>query len=81
MIANGTAPAITQPEEGASYEPMLNKKELSQIKFNERATSTALHNFIRGCDKVPGAWILLDGSPTKVFGSKLWRGIIPAGEF
>ena len=79
MIANGTAPAIVQPTEGASYEPMLNKKELTQIQFGQLTTSVLLHNFIRGCDKVPGAWILLDGAPTKVFGSKIWRGALPKG--
>jgi formyltetrahydrofolate dehydrogenase len=73
-IANGTAPHITQSEEGASYEPMLtNNKEASLIKFNELLGAQQLHNFIRGCDKVPGATMLLNGEHVKCYGSSLWR--------
>ena len=53
MIENGTAPKIVQPEEGATYDPMV-KKATVQINWNQPARK--LHNFIRGCDKVPGAW-------------------------
>lgn len=78
LIANGKAPRITQPEEGASYDPMLNKKELSKIDFS-KLTGEALHNFIRGMDKVPGAWLVLDEKVTKVFGSAPWEKPAPQG--
>ena len=31
MIANGTAPKIVQPEEGATYDPIWKKKEVAQV--------------------------------------------------
>ena len=54
LIANGSAPRVTQPEFGASYEALLNKHEQTLIPLNE-LSGQALHNFIRGMDKVPGA--------------------------
>ena len=32
---------------------------LCQVDLNQSAES--IHNFIRGCDKVPGAWIEING--------------------
>ncbi|QQP41906.1 10-formyltetrahydrofolate dehydrogenase, partial [Caligus rogercresseyi] len=32
-----------------------------------------VHDFIRGCDSVPGAWTLIDGMETKLYNSSLWR--------
>ncbi|EEC10582.1 hypothetical protein IscW_ISCW006892, partial [Ixodes scapularis] len=60
LIAQGVAPRTVQPTEGATYDAMLNKRELCKIEFG-RLTGASLHNFIRGMDKVPGAWITLDG--------------------
>lgn len=31
MVANGTAPKLVQTEEGATYDPMLNKPELQKV--------------------------------------------------
>ena len=76
LIDQGKAPKITQPEEGASYEPMLNKKELTRLNLAQM-TGREIHNFIRGCDKVPGAWISLDGQAVKLYGSKMYRFPIP----
>ena len=60
MIANGTAPKIVQPTEGATYEEHISiKAALAKIDWNQPAL--ALHNFIRGCDKVPGAWSNIEG--------------------
>ena len=58
LIADGKAPRIVQPEEGATYEGIMRKKN-SQIKFDQSAVD--IHNFIRGNDKVPGAWAMVDG--------------------
>lgn len=78
-IDAGTAPRITQPEEGASYEPMLNTKEAARIKFGELGAHQ-LHDFIRGCDKVPGAWMCLEGMEVKCYGSTMWREELPKGD-
>uniref|UniRef100_A0A673NNE5 10-formyltetrahydrofolate dehydrogenase n=1 Tax=Sinocyclocheilus rhinocerous TaxID=307959 RepID=A0A673NNE5_9TELE len=56
LIAAGTALRIKQPEEGATYE-CIQKKENSKIDWNQPAE--AIHNWIRGNDRVPGAWRLL----------------------
>ena len=58
------APRTPQPETGATYDPFLNKDELCKIDLTQSAVS--IHNFIRGLDSVPGAWIILDGKKTKV---------------
>lgn len=61
LIKAGLAPHIPQPTEGATYDPILrNKDELTKIDFNSKCnTAEKLHNFIRGMDKVPGAWLSL----------------------
>lgn len=59
LVADGKAPKIPQPEEGATYDPMLNKKELCKINWDQSAE--AIHNFIRGLDSSPGAWTIMDG--------------------
>ena len=57
LIKAKLAPRIEQPEEGASYEPILRgKDERSRVDFGRLDTGEKLHNFIRGMDKVPGAW-------------------------
>ncbi|CAG0903611.1 unnamed protein product, partial [Darwinula stevensoni] len=59
LVAAGKAPKIPQPEEGGTYEAMLNKPELSKINWDQPARN--LHNFIRGLDSSPGAWTIIDG--------------------
>ncbi|CAJ0933258.1 unnamed protein product, partial [Mesorhabditis belari] len=72
MIAAGTAPRIVQPEEGASYDPYITTKpELAEIDWKK--TQWQLHNFIRGNDKVPGAWATLNGEKVSFFDSTLWK--------
>ncbi|KAG5836104.1 hypothetical protein ANANG_G00251050 [Anguilla anguilla] len=68
LIAAGKAPRITQPEEGATYEA-IQKKENAKIDWNQ--TAEALHNWIRGNDKVPGAWAEVDGQKVTFYGSTL----------
>jgi len=75
MVAEGTAPRVVQPKEGATYEAMLNKTELCRLPVGEGGLQ--IHNYIRGMDSVPGAWLMLDGKQTKVFGSTLWGGRVP----
>lgn len=76
LIEQGKAPVIVQSEEGATYDPMLNKPELCKLNLAALTASQA-HNFIRGCDKVPGAWVSIEGHPVKLYGSTLWRKGLP----
>uniref|UniRef100_A0A673NEG8 10-formyltetrahydrofolate dehydrogenase n=1 Tax=Sinocyclocheilus rhinocerous TaxID=307959 RepID=A0A673NEG8_9TELE len=58
LIADGKAPKIHQSEEGASYEGIQKK---SNAKVNMAQPAEVIHNWIRGHDKVPGAWVVIDG--------------------
>ncbi|KAI5628455.1 cytosolic 10-formyltetrahydrofolate dehydrogenase, partial [Silurus asotus] len=66
LIAEGKAPKIKQPEEGATYE-CIQKKDNAKIDWNQPAE--AIHNWIRGNDKVPGAWAEVDGKNVTFYGS------------
>ena len=72
LIAEGRAPRIVQSEQGASYDALLNKPELYKLDL-ENKTGQQIHNFIRGCDKIPGAWVNIDRKPIKLYGSTLWK--------
>uniref|UniRef100_A0A6Q2XLJ9 10-formyltetrahydrofolate dehydrogenase n=1 Tax=Esox lucius TaxID=8010 RepID=A0A6Q2XLJ9_ESOLU len=76
LIAEGKAPKIVQPEEGATYEG-IQKKDKAKIDWNQ--PSQALHNWIRGNDKVPGAWAEIDGQKITFYGSTLVDNIATAG--
>ncbi|ERE87783.1 aldehyde dehydrogenase family 1 member L2 [Cricetulus griseus] len=66
LIADGKAPRIPQPEEGASYEG-IRKKENAEIFWDQPAE--VLHNWIRGHDKM-----------VTFYGSSLLTSSVPAGE-
>ncbi|XP_076653152.1 mitochondrial 10-formyltetrahydrofolate dehydrogenase [Halictus rubicundus] len=70
LVAKGIAPMIVQTEEGATYDPMLNKKELQKIDWTKSAKQ--VHDFIRGLDSTPGAWTMIEGEEVRLFGSSLW---------
>ncbi|KAL4655636.1 cytosolic 10-formyltetrahydrofolate dehydrogenase-like [Arapaima gigas] len=75
LIETGKAPRITQPEESATYECIL-KKDNAKIDWNQSAE--ALHNWIRGNDKVPGAWAEVNGQKLTFYGSMLVDNGTPA---
>uniref|UniRef100_A0A8C9TJ95 10-formyltetrahydrofolate dehydrogenase n=1 Tax=Scleropages formosus TaxID=113540 RepID=A0A8C9TJ95_SCLFO len=77
LIADGKAPRIPQPEEGASYEGIQKK---SNAKVNLAQPAEAIHNWIRGHDKVPGAWITINGQVVTLYGSSLLSGTVPTGQ-
>uniref|UniRef100_A0A8V5GRU2 10-formyltetrahydrofolate dehydrogenase n=1 Tax=Melopsittacus undulatus TaxID=13146 RepID=A0A8V5GRU2_MELUD len=77
LIADGKAPRIPQPEEGATYEG-IQKKENAEISWDQPAAS--LHNWIRGHDKVPGAWATIDGQVVTFYGSSLLDASVPTGQ-
>ncbi|KAH9525845.1 Cytosolic 10-formyltetrahydrofolate dehydrogenase [Bulinus truncatus] len=76
MIATNRAPRIVQPEEGSTFEPGIRKDKV-QINFDQPAA--VIHNFIRGNDKVPGAWAVVNGERITFFGSQLWSRLPPRG--
>lgn len=75
LVAKGTAPMIQQTEEGASYDPMLTKKELQKVDWTKSAKE--VHDFVRGLDSAPGAWTTIDGVEARLFGSSLWEDELP----
>ncbi|KAM9335021.1 mitochondrial 10-formyltetrahydrofolate dehydrogenase [Symphorus nematophorus] len=77
LIADGKAPRVPQTEEGASYEGIQKK---SNAKVNLAQPAEAIHNWIRGHDKVPGAWTVIDGQPVTLYGSSMLGGSAPAGQ-
>uniref|UniRef100_A0A8D3DFW9 formyltetrahydrofolate dehydrogenase n=1 Tax=Scophthalmus maximus TaxID=52904 RepID=A0A8D3DFW9_SCOMX len=72
LIADGKAPRVPQTEEGASYEGI-------QKKSNSKPAE-AIHNWIRGHDKVPGAWTVIGGQSVTVYGSSMLGGSVPTGQ-
>ncbi|XP_078042072.1 cytosolic 10-formyltetrahydrofolate dehydrogenase [Augochlora pura] len=75
LVAKGSAPMIPQTEEGATYDPMMNKKELQKIDWTKPAKQ--VHDFIRGLDSTPGAWTMINGEEVRLFGSSRWTGDLP----
>jgi len=76
QIEEGRAPRIQQWEGGATYDKIWNKKELAEIKWDQPALT--LHNFIRGNDKLPGAWSKIDGKKVTFYGSTFIDDRLPA---
>ena len=78
LIAHGKAPKIIQPLEGATYDKIWKKKAVAEINWNQPAKN--LHDFIRGNDKLPGAWSTIDGEQVSFYGSSLYfRNNLPDG--
>ncbi|XP_046878621.1 mitochondrial 10-formyltetrahydrofolate dehydrogenase [Hypomesus transpacificus] len=77
LIADGKASRIPQSEEGASYEG-IQKKSNSKVNLSQPAE--VIHNWIRGHDKVPGAWTVIDGQTVTLYGSSMLAGTIPLGQ-
>uniref|UniRef100_A0A8C2A4D3 formyltetrahydrofolate dehydrogenase n=1 Tax=Cyprinus carpio TaxID=7962 RepID=A0A8C2A4D3_CYPCA len=77
LIADGKAPKIPQSEEGASYEGIQKK---SNAKVNMAQPTEVIHNWIRGHDKVPGAWAVIDGKPVTLYSSSMLSGSVPTGQ-
>ncbi|XP_039733835.1 mitochondrial 10-formyltetrahydrofolate dehydrogenase [Pteropus medius] len=77
LIADGKALRIPQTEEGATYEG-IQKKENAEISWEQSAE--VLHNWIRGHDKVPGAWTEINGQMVTFYGSSLLKSSVPPGE-
>jgi len=75
MVANGTAPKIVQPSEGATYDAAMFKVDNQLVNLDQSAER--IWNFVRGLDSVPGAIaiaILPDGAEEQVrfFGAHIY---------
>jgi methionyl-tRNA formyltransferase len=71
-IISSKLKAVPQPEEGATYAPML-KKEDGRLDFNYPAVE--LERRVRAMNPWPGAWFEWNGSPLKV-----WRASVLSEE-
>jgi len=72
MIASGTYTKVTQTEDGATYDPIWkNKAKVAGIKWNSMDSAAKLHNFIRGNDRVPGAWATIGDEEVTLYNSRL----------
>lgn len=66
-----------QPEEGATYAPML-KKEDGLLDFNQPAVD--LERRVRAMNPWPGAWFEWNGAPLKVHKAHVGQGKAEAGK-
>lgn len=83
MIINGTAPKITQPTEGATYDPAMFREENQVLKFDGK-TGRQIYNFIRGLDSTPGALVYAvddeqETTAIRLFAAELLTNEIPSG--
>ncbi len=67
-IVAGEVVATPQPIEGASHAPMLSK-ELAEFSFEDDAAH--IHNWVRGMNPWPGAWVMVGDKKLKVTESHL----------
>lgn len=67
-IAAGTATLTPQPEQGASFQGLLDDRA-ARLDFT--ADAAALDRRIRGCDPQPGAWALFGGEAVRLHGCVL----------
>ena len=67
-IANGTARYTPQVEAGASFQGLVDD-EVARIDWSRPAHE--IDGLVRGCDPSPGAFGILDGTPVRLFGSRL----------
>jgi formyltetrahydrofolate dehydrogenase len=74
LIRDGKAPRIPQTSDGASYEELWTDKNKAKIDWNRGGE--ALHNLIRGSDRVPGAWTTIGGSQVTLYDSN-FLGVEP----
>jgi methionyl-tRNA formyltransferase len=71
-VAAGTAPRSPQPAQGASYDPIWRDRDAARLDLARGGGSTkALHDFVRGNDSTPGAWIVSAGRRVVLFGAHL----------
>lgn len=71
LIGEGRAPRIKQDSSQASYQPLIQEKDVI-IDFGKSAQQ--VHNLIRGSNPTPGAITYLRGKRVKIWNSQISRG-------
>lgn len=74
-ISNGTASDTPQAEAGASFQGLVDDG-VARIDWSRPARE--IDRLVRGCDPSPGAFGMLDGTPVRLFGSRLLEGAADA---
>lgn len=78
LVASGKYPKVVQTEEGATYDPIWNNKtKVAGIKWDQMESAAKLHNFIRGNDRVPGAWTTIGEEQVTLYNSTLISAAAP----
>ena len=61
MIADGSAPRIVQEQKDNMEPPYYDQKWQTPVQVDWSQPAQAVHNFIRGSDRQPGAFTYLEG--------------------
>ena len=75
LVEAGQAPRHAQHEDDMTYEGPW-EGDIARIDWTQ--SSQAVHNFIRGSDRAPGAWSELAGEKVTLYGSTLASGALGA---
>uniref|UniRef100_A0A4W5R278 Aldehyde dehydrogenase 1 family member L2 n=1 Tax=Hucho hucho TaxID=62062 RepID=A0A4W5R278_9TELE len=67
-------------KEVSEKEDFLPLHLLSLLQINLAQPAEAIHNWIRGHDKVPGVWTVIDGQTVTLYGSSMLGELVPAGQ-
>jgi methionyl-tRNA formyltransferase len=73
LIKAGKAPRLTQPQEGATYEPPCDDRVAG---IDWRKSAEEIYNLVRGCDPQPGAYGLLQGGKVRFYGARLLKAAV-----
>ena len=68
LIKEGKAPKIPQDEALATYEPPCDDR-VAAIDWSKPAAE--VHNFVRGCDPQPGAFVMFKDEKIRFYGARL----------
>ena len=68
LVEAGQAPRHRQVEEDMTYEGPW-EGDIARIDWSQDAQT--VHNFIRGSDRAPGAWSVINGAKVTLYGSTL----------
>lgn len=71
QLRKGTLERVPQPDEEATYAPMI-KKEIGKIDWSKGAKD--IHNLVRGTDPWPGAYTFYKGERMRV-----WKTVVEDG--
>jgi methionyl-tRNA formyltransferase len=74
-IKAGTAVAVPQPEEGATYEPPCDDR-VAGIDWNRPGGE--IYNLVRGCDPQPGAYTFLNSEKIRFYNASHTPGPVSA---